>query len=69
MKNNKKTYRKNLKIEIISDILIIVILIMNIFSQNVIKIKATEEKNGSYDSIIRQKGINTKLQVSDIPKE
>lgn len=42
---------------------------MNIFSQNVIKIKATEEKNGSYDSIIRQKGINTKLQVSDIPKE
>lgn len=68
MKNNKKTYRKNLKIEIISDILIIVILIMNIFSQNVIKIKATEEKNGSYDSIIRQKGINTKLQVSDIPK-
>lgn len=48
MKNNKKTYRKNLKIEIISDILIIVILIMNIFSQNVIKIKATEEKNGSF---------------------
>lgn len=48
MKNNKKTYRKNLKIEIISDILIIVILIMNIFSQNVIKINATEEKNGSF---------------------